>query len=220
MSNHNKKIVQKSLDNSNKNTVVQRIKAIVNTLWGTKKDILTSFTISLFVMSIIFLVIANQFPNSKESIFFYVLFAIHFALWLILTIGADNTEILSYELAILAGSLILFYKSLSYLARFSFDTATKGWPALMFLCLSSLCFSLFHFASRLKIVLASVKKTFSDFSDKISSSTSTRIAKTTDLLEKITSLLVAITALMVAIKGIDAFFEAVPYLINIAGKSN
>lgn len=218
MSNRNKNTIQKSLENSNKNTVGQRIKAMVEILWGTGKDIWTSLTVSFFVMSIIFLTIALQIPKSMGFPWFYALFCVHFALWLIFIKGADATILLASEFAMLLGACVLFLESLYYFFSFTFDTSTKGCLALSVLCWFTLCFSLFHFVNRIKMVLAFVKKAFSDFTNKISSSTTSKIAKTTELLEKMTSLLIAITALIVAIKGLNALFEALPYLINITGK--
>lgn len=185
--------------------MINKIKKIVKTIFGTENNILTKFSLSCFFTGILFFALSFYFQNdstTQPTMTFSCISGTLLAIWLISIGDVKSIQEIFKEFFRLYASFIGLIFSLDFCLNQSINLA--GFKLAFGSILSSICIFLcfFYFISKFIDILMSIKKIFVHFKNKLFGSAKPTTSKIKSLIENITAFLVTVAGLGVAIKTV------------------
>lgn len=185
--------------------MINKIKKMVKTIFGTENNILTKFSLSCFFTGILFFALSLYFQNdstTQPTMTFSYISGTLLAIWLISIGDVKSIQEIFKEFFRLYVSFIGLFFSLDFCLNQSINFA--GFKLAFCSILSSICILLcfFYFISKFIDILMSIKKIFVHFKNKLFGSAKPTTSKIKSLIENITAFLVTVAGLGVAIKTV------------------
>lgn len=170
-----------------------------------------NINISLFITGVVFFIFTvDAMENTTKSFYFLIPSGICFAIWIIITQGADKIDHLATEAARLAIVIIVLPLCLEfYLNEENFN----GFSLSLILFYIGLFYCIYYFVSKLNNAIHFTKDILERIKMQLFKNTKSSDKRSIHVIENITTFLVAIGGLAVAIKVIiEAMSQIIGYI--------
>lgn len=169
-----------------------------------------SINISLFITGIIFFIFAIMKDNVDKNAYFLIPSGICFAIWMIITQGADKIDHLAFELTKFGVVITLLPSCLN------FYLDSENFNGISFHLISfyvGIFFCIYYFVSKLNSTIHFTINIFKRIKMQLFKTTESSDKKSLQIIENITTFFVAIGGLTVAIKVIiEAMAQIIGYI--------
>lgn len=193
--------------------MIDKIKKLIKLVFGSDKDIRSTFGISLFFTGLCLSLFTFMFEtNSRESIFLIYASAICFFLWLFITYGSEIADKLILTLVrvllsllFLSIALSIFLKLETYNNSFSFYLNAVIMIILLLICA-------YYYVSKAKWILSLMKKMYIQIKDKLffnktENKFKLAVENTTAFLVSLSGLIIAVGSIVTAIMQLSSVFK-------------
>lgn len=184
------------------NSMKQKVKKILEILFGTQKNLTFKFSLASLMTSIILFLFLTMFEGETDITYIFLFSSsLFFAMWLETTKSADSALNFIYEFVRLYVFFAILILSLNF---FIHITNYNGFLLYLYTILACVGIFLcsFYLVSKVNDVFNYIKKIFSKFKDKLYDSTKPATTKLKAFIENITAFLAAVGALTLAVKTI------------------
>lgn len=183
----------------------EKIKNIINKIFGTKNSIWLKANLSCFFTGALFCIFALMFQKeypSQPAIIFTYISAILLAIWMITLETKDKPWKIITEVFRLIIFFFILYPSLNFCINLSVNYS--GFLLLLFSILSciGILFCSFYLIAKFIDIFLFTKKIFKQIKEKLFNSVQPATSKAKALIENITAFLISIAGLGIAIKTI------------------
>lgn len=188
------------------------IKKMFGFIFGSDDSIMFKITCSLFITTIIFLILMIlSYENQDSAITFAIITGMLWSAWMNIVQGADSVVKFIIELLRFFAYFIILFFSLYTCLNYALDNTSVNTIYVYFSCFGLLLCT-YYFTSKIINIIRFIKKMFTYIKAKLYNTTDPAPNKIKALIENVTAFLVAIGGLTVAIKVItESIFQVMNY---------